>query len=84
MSAPTRGTAATELEMLLHDMEGLAMVLLTLGASENEDGCYSYLGGRLRDHATLAQDAFCRIFGLNEYAAERGGPGPDTERPRSP
>lgn len=77
MSAPKRGIAATELEMVLHDLEGLAKVLLTLGESENEDGCCSYLGGQLRDHTTRAQDAFWRIFGINEYAAERGGPGPE-------
>jgi hypothetical protein len=66
------------LESLLQDISGLAKVLLALGVrATEEDSCYAFLGGQLHDYAEEARDAYCRIYGLNEYAASRGGPGPE-------
>jgi hypothetical protein len=50
-----------------------------LGVRANdEDSCYALLGGQLYHYAEEARDAYCRIYGLNEYAASRSAPGPET------
>jgi hypothetical protein len=43
------------------------MVLMELGERRNAEP-ESYLGGQLLAHCEQAQDAFARIFKLDEYA----------------
>ena len=54
---------------------GLAYSLHAMVSGPSEEAL-GYLASRLLEHQEEASDSFARIFGLNEYAQVRGGPGP--------
>jgi hypothetical protein len=51
-------------------IDGLADILVRLREDGGENHI-AYLGYQLRDHLAAAQDAFKRIFGLDDYAPKR-------------
>ncbi len=67
--------AREELDSALTKIYGLADVLQTIRDPDLGE-TLAYLAAQLQSHQEEASDAFGRIFGLNEYSEQRGGPGP--------
>ena len=67
--------ARTEMDCALVEVLGVSEVLRNLGDPDLAE-VLGYLFSQLDAHRMRALDAYARIFGLNEYNQQRGGPGP--------
>src|SRR3982074_3364570 len=64
---PTDAEAQGDLEYALHDICGVAKVLMELSHNNDVAG---YLGGQLKQHYDTALDAFRRACKLDQYRTE--------------